>query len=187
MRADGVRVLVVGAGIAGLAAARTLRGWGAAVEIAERAPVVTTRGAGIFLPANGVAALDVLGLGDQVRARATRIECQRVSDHRGRHLFEVGLADIWDGVGPCLALTRSDLHDVLVSGAQDVPISWGRGPTAILDTPDDLQVTFTDGSVKGYDLVGRVGGRAGAHPGCTPARLGLAHLGGRRDPLRARS
>ncbi|HEY9349664.1 MAG TPA: FAD-dependent monooxygenase, partial [Acidothermales bacterium] len=42
---------------------------------------------------------------------------------------------------------------MLLSGAQDVPISCGRGRTAILDTPDDLQVTFTDGSVKGYDLV----------------------------------
>jgi FAD-dependent urate hydroxylase len=37
MRGSGVRVLVVGAGVAGLAAARTLHAWGADVELVERA------------------------------------------------------------------------------------------------------------------------------------------------------
>lgn len=42
MRGGGVRILVIGAGIAGLAAARTLRGWGGAtVEIFERSCSVT--------------------------------------------------------------------------------------------------------------------------------------------------
>jgi monoamine oxidase len=34
---DGVRIPIVGAAIAGLAAARALRSWGRAVEIVERA------------------------------------------------------------------------------------------------------------------------------------------------------
>ena len=38
MRGDDVRVLVVGAGIAGLAAARTLRDWGAALKVVDRHP-----------------------------------------------------------------------------------------------------------------------------------------------------
>jgi hypothetical protein len=48
MRGDGVRILIVGAGIAGLAAARTLRRWDGAVEIVERAPAPTTEGTGIY-------------------------------------------------------------------------------------------------------------------------------------------
>jgi hypothetical protein len=34
---------------------------------------------------------------------AVHIERQRVADHRGRRLFDVETADIWNGVGPCLA------------------------------------------------------------------------------------
>ena len=50
MRGADVRVLIVGAGIAGLAAARCVRDWGAAVEIVERTPGPATEGTGIYLP-----------------------------------------------------------------------------------------------------------------------------------------
>lgn len=39
---------------------------------------------------------------------------------------------MWDGVGPCLALHRADLHAVLIDGAREVPIRMGvavRGPS----------------------------------------------------------
>jgi 2-polyprenyl-6-methoxyphenol hydroxylase-like FAD-dependent oxidoreductase len=92
MRGDGVRVLVVGAGIAGLAAARTLRAWGADVEIVERSGAARVDGAGIYLPGNAVRALDDLGLGARVAARAVEIRRQRVSDHRGRSLMDLAMA-----------------------------------------------------------------------------------------------
>jgi hypothetical protein len=49
MRGGGVRLLIMGAGIAGLTAARTLRKDGA-VEIVERVPDSTIEGSGIYLP-----------------------------------------------------------------------------------------------------------------------------------------
>ena len=117
MRGDGVRVLIVGAGITGVAAARTLRGWGAAVE---RAAAPMTEGTGIYLPGNAARALTGLGLGRQVAEFAVHIERQRVADHRGRRLFDVETADIWNGVSPCLALHRAQLHQVLLAGVPDV-------------------------------------------------------------------
>jgi len=153
MRGDGVRVLVVGAGIAGLAAARTLRGWGAPVEIVERAPAPTTEGAGIYLPGNAARALDSLGLGAQVAERAVRIERQRVADHRGRLLFDLETADLWNGVGPCQALHRATLHQLLVAGAGDVPIRWGQTPQAMTVDDDGVTVEFSDGATDRYDLV----------------------------------
>jgi FAD-dependent urate hydroxylase len=145
-----VDVLVVGAGIAGLAVARTLRGWGATVDTVERSANPSVVGAGIYLPANAVRALDALGLRAEVAARAARIERQRVSDHNGRVLFDLDVEEIWDGVGACLAVHRADLHEVLLA---DVPVRWGRSPSTITDTPDGVRATFDDGSCHVYDLV----------------------------------
>ena len=153
MRGDGIRILIVGAGIAGLAAARTLRGWGGAVEIVERAPAPTTEGTGIYLPGNAIRALDRLGLAAQVAERAVRIERQRVADNRGRLLIDIETADLWNGVGPCQALHRATLHQVLVAGAGDVPIRWGQTPRAVTVHHAGVTVEFSSGGSDRYDLV----------------------------------
>jgi FAD-dependent urate hydroxylase len=58
---------------------------------------------------NVVRALDTLGVGNQVAERAIHIRRQRRPDYRGRALFEVDVDQLWDGIGPCLALPRTDL------------------------------------------------------------------------------
>lgn len=66
----GGSAVVVGGGIGGLAAAIGLRLIGWEVTVAERAPVLADVGAGISLHANGIRALDVLGVGEAVRTAA---------------------------------------------------------------------------------------------------------------------
>jgi 2-polyprenyl-6-methoxyphenol hydroxylase-like FAD-dependent oxidoreductase len=137
-------------GIAGLAAARTLRDWGAAVELVERQLDPPREGTGIYLLGNAVRALDTLGVGDQVAERAIHIRRQWTAD--GRALFEVDVDQLWDGVGPCLALPRTDLHRVLLAGIEGVPVRWGQSPQAI--TIDGHRVVVTiSGARTDYDLV----------------------------------
>ncbi|MEV7676760.1 FAD-dependent monooxygenase [Streptomyces sp. NPDC088752] len=64
--------VVIGAGIGGLATAVALhqRGW--QVNVHERAADLEPVGSGIGMAPNALRALDVIGIGDEVRARATR-------------------------------------------------------------------------------------------------------------------
>ena len=140
------RVLVVGAGIAGLAAARALGRAGFAVDVIERNTAWTTEGAGVYLPGNAVRALRALGLEQAVLANAMLIPSQRFYDHRGRLLFEVDLADLWVGVAPCIALHRADLHAVLREGACDQTIRMGVQILELHEHGEQVEVDFDDGA-----------------------------------------
>ena len=148
-----MRILVVGAGVAGLAAARTLTGAGYTVEVVERQPAWGREGTGIYLPGNASRALRALGLEQAVSERGTVIPRQRLSNHRGRVLLDVDLAELWDGVGPCLALERTDLRAVLLEGARDVPIRMGAPIRELHDRDGPVTVELGDGTSGEYDLV----------------------------------
>jgi 2-polyprenyl-6-methoxyphenol hydroxylase-like FAD-dependent oxidoreductase len=146
----GARILVVGAGLAGLALARALGRAGFAPELIEREAGWEAAGTGMYLPANGVRALGALGLEEAVAARAAPITHQRLLDHNGRLLAEIDLGGLWGDVGACLALPRADLHTVLRDG---VAVRMGRTITSLEHLDGPVRVTFDDGRQDSYDLV----------------------------------
>ncbi|MGW8729424.1 FAD-dependent monooxygenase [Streptomyces sp. NPDC055808] len=148
------RILIVGAGIAGLALAKVLLERGLAVDVVERrADGAPDLGAGLYLPANAVRALEAIGVGDEVAKHAAPVTRQRLHDHRGRVLSEFAVDRIWGDVGPCLAMTRGELHTVLRDAVDGTAVRYGIEVRAVTD---DGTVTFCDGTSSTYDLV--VGG-----------------------------
>jgi 2-polyprenyl-6-methoxyphenol hydroxylase-like FAD-dependent oxidoreductase len=147
-----VRVLIGGAGIAGLALARTLRQRDISFEVVERVTEWEPTGAALYLPGNAVRGLGELGIGPAVAARANPIGRQRLLDHRGRRLAEIDVDRFWDGVGGCLAINRAALHEALREANAELPIRLG---TAVTDVEDGAapRVSFTDSSTGSYDLV----------------------------------
>ena len=154
-RGDGVglRILVVGAGIAGLGVARALRRRGIAADVVEREPAWTHAGAGIYLPGNAARALRALGLESAVAERGSLITHQRLCDHRGRLLADIDLAALWGDVGPCLALHRADLHEALASHGDPVPVRMGLPVQRLSQHDDTVTVEFADATADSYDLV----------------------------------
>jgi 2-polyprenyl-6-methoxyphenol hydroxylase-like FAD-dependent oxidoreductase len=147
------RVLVVGAGVAGLALARALRPKDITVEVVERMPVWETGGAGLYLPGNSVRALDELGIWRELAARANPIARQRFLDHRGHLLADIDVRRYWDGVAPCAAVRRAALHESLRAGSGEVPVRLGLSVTALDDDGPAKRARFSDGSTGAYDLV----------------------------------
>ena len=147
-----MRLLIVGAGIAGLALARALLQRGITAEVVERAREWEPLGAGLYLPGNAVRALHELGIGPGLVAHANPIGRQRILDHRGRLLADIDVDRVWDGVGACVAIHRAALHEALREAAADVPVRLGVSVTGLKDG-EAPQMSFSDGSTGSYDLV----------------------------------
>jgi FAD-dependent urate hydroxylase len=153
-----LRILVVGAGIAGLAAARGLRIAGFRPTVVEELPATTVPAAGIYLPGNATRALRRLGLDAPLRPLGDLIFRQVFQDAQGSPLFELDVAALWAGVGESRALSRADLQQVLLSGVGGVV----RYDTAVRDlevVDGAAKIEFGDGGMAEYDLVIGADGR----------------------------
>ncbi|MEJ3657953.1 FAD-dependent oxidoreductase [Actinomycetes bacterium KLBMP 9759] len=85
-----MRIVVVGAGVGGLAAAAALSRSGHDVTVLERNPTVREAGVGLAVMPNGVVALDRLGFGEAVRAETEGVDIGGgFYDRRGRRLLVV--------------------------------------------------------------------------------------------------
>jgi 2-polyprenyl-6-methoxyphenol hydroxylase-like FAD-dependent oxidoreductase len=149
----GTRILVVGAGVAGLSLARALRARGLEAELVERSIDWPVTGAGVYIPGNGLRALRELGLGEVVEADAAVVARRRLFDDTGRLLIDFDEAGLWRDVAPPVALHRHELHDILLRGAAGTPIRLGTTVTSIVDRATEVDVGLSDGSAGSYDLV----------------------------------
>jgi salicylate hydroxylase len=149
-----LHVVIVGAGIGGLAAAVALRLAGARVEVFEKARVLARVGAGLQLAPNATSALRGLGLLPQVRAMATRPEswCS-FSGRDGALTLRLPLGDEVESRfgSPYLHVHRSDLHAVLLGAVGDVRL--GHRAVGVEQHGADVTVEFADGSTVTADLV----------------------------------
>ncbi|NGM46668.1 NAD(P)-binding protein [Rhodobacter sp. SGA-6-6] len=114
----GQPVFILGAGVAGLAAARALALRGAKVTVLEQADAVREVGAGLQISPNGAAVLKALGLGEALEAASTRAVAVELRDGRdGAVVTRLEVAKLRPDQGYHF-LHRADLIQFLLDGAR---------------------------------------------------------------------
>jgi len=126
------RVLIVGGGIAGLTAATALHQQGFRVELVERSPLWQATGAAIQLHANAMRILQALDLGEAVEQAGAVIRRWIYCDQDGEVLCGLDLEELWGKVGPCIAIDRPRLQQILLAGAAAVPCRRGTSVASLL-------------------------------------------------------
>lgn len=146
------RALVVGAGIAGLAAARAIRELGWDVNVVEQRADFDGIDTGLFVPANGVRALAALGVLNGIACRSYAVFRLWVCCGDGSAESAARLGAVWPSVGPSIAIHRSLMQRALLKAAL-VPVRMGVRLTGIAMDGSRVSVTFDDGETSRYDLV----------------------------------
>jgi 2-polyprenyl-6-methoxyphenol hydroxylase-like FAD-dependent oxidoreductase len=167
---------VVGAGIAGSAAALALHGVGAEVVVHEAHPDSSTdAGAFLTLAENGMCALQVIGAGEAVRRASAPLRTMLVSDGEGTELASRSLGD--PGGPGFRYLTRARLCAVLQDEVRrrGIPLRHGERLVATAPDGDGIEAVFADGTrVRGDLLIGADGLRSSVRnqldPGAAPPR-----------------
>ncbi|MDF3294128.1 FAD-dependent monooxygenase [Streptomyces silvisoli] len=150
----GNTAVVVGGGIGGLAAAIGLRRIGWEVTVVERAPVLEDAGAGISLAANGLRALDELGVGETVRDASRGQYSGGTRTPQGGWLARMDGSALEKAVGtPIMGIPRSTLHRLLRDSlpAEALVIGSEAGPVEQIG-PGTVRVGCGD-TVLDADLV----------------------------------
>jgi 2-polyprenyl-6-methoxyphenol hydroxylase-like FAD-dependent oxidoreductase len=150
-----MKVVICGAGIAGLALAQRLDAHGAEVVVVERAPAPRTQGYMIDFFGPGYDAVEVMGVLPRVRALGHRVEEAAYVDGRGRRRAGLGFARFAKIVdGRLTSIMRPDLERALREHVGDrVDLRYGTGLAGVTGRTDGVTVTLDDGTTLDADLL----------------------------------
>jgi 2-polyprenyl-6-methoxyphenol hydroxylase-like FAD-dependent oxidoreductase len=173
-----MKIIIAGAGIAGLAAAKALEIRGHQCEVYEQSLGPRLGGAGIFLLGNATRALDQLGLLDPLEANGRRIKEQHILSSGGELIHALSAEDFWSSCGPCLAMPRSRLIQALLSSLKSTVVSYGKAIVAVHRTSAGMSVLLADGTSRECGFVVAADGVNSwlrrATTDCRPRALGIS-------------
>ncbi|MEU0086373.1 FAD-dependent monooxygenase [Streptomyces sp. NPDC006274] len=173
--------VVVGSGIGGLTAAVALRQSGWQVTVLERARSLDPVGAGIGLAPNSQRALDVIGLGDEIRALAAWQGPGGMRNPSGRWLSRTDSTAAAERFGgPLVLVHRATLIDRIARRLPEGAVRTGcPGELADAGTAGGhaARVTTPDGDIEADLVIGADGIHSAVRRALFPRHPGPAYAG----------
>jgi 2-polyprenyl-6-methoxyphenol hydroxylase-like FAD-dependent oxidoreductase len=153
MRGAKPSIVIVGAGMGGLAVAATLRSCGMNVQVYEQAQRFARIGAGIQMMPNAMKVLRDIGIEQQLRrvSFAPHSHLNRIWD-TGEVTRELPMPESLYGA-PYLCMHRADLHDALLSALPAEIIHLDKKLVGLDQAAGRIVLTFADGSRAFADAV----------------------------------
>lgn len=145
-----MRVVIVGGGIGGLAAALALRHEGFEPAVYERAPALLEVGAAIALWPNAFRVLERLGLGEALLGCAGRIGRARWLGRDGRIYNRFTFPETGS---PAVALHRADLQATLLHALPPESVHLGKTFAGFDAEGEEVRARFDDGEEVACDLL----------------------------------
>jgi 2-polyprenyl-6-methoxyphenol hydroxylase-like FAD-dependent oxidoreductase len=138
-----MRIVIIGGGIGGLAAALALRREGFEPVVYERAPALLEVGAAIALWPNAFRVLERLGLGETILARAGRMRSVRWLGREGHRYNRFAFPETG---APAVALHRADLQGALLRSLPAGSVHLGKTFAGFDDEGGEVRARFEDGT-----------------------------------------
>ncbi|WP_182874929.1 FAD-dependent oxidoreductase [Microbispora sp. H10670] len=147
-----MRVIVVGAGLGGLALANGLRGRGIDVAVYERDPSPVVRGQGYRLHLGDLGIDALTSVLAPARASAFLAGAHAPKARFVRFDTALHVVEEHDFGGRHLSVDRQELRDVLLTDVNDM-ISYGRRLTAFRNEAERVTAYFDDGTTAGGEVL----------------------------------
>ena len=149
----GMRILIVGAGIAGMTLAALLERRGESATLIERAPDFEHAGYMLGLYGLGSRVLHGLGLYEKLAETSVALTSYEAYGAHGELIKRWPMDALTQQLGPLYSATRPQIVALLQSGLRSVPIHFGVTLKELRQGEREVVAVFSDGGSGAYDLV----------------------------------